>query len=230
MDYEFPTETEDYLRNLFRGAIYNAKRLAEDAVTVFKAGGYPTAQYLALTSMEEVARTMKLRTPFVLPQDSSELEAALKSMAEIIGEFEDKRYSALEIAAYVPAFNAWEMSVDSISRVTERWGADALTKKRLACIQPEFDAEAGTVQFPEEAGSREEAYHFICTAYLLLAEYGDRALNPFPMVSEKPEHVSEAFDFWQSVEAAKSAFLDEFAFKFQPVVKKKPAPVVAPRS
>jgi AbiV family abortive infection protein len=230
MDYEFPPETEDYLRTLFRGAIYNAKRLADDAVTMFKAGGYPTAQYLALTSMEEVARTMKLRTPFILPQDSSELEAALKSMAEIVGEFEDKGYSALEVAPYVPAYNAWEMSVDSISRVTERWGADVLTKKRLACIQPDINTAAGTAQFPEEAGSREEAYHFISTAYLLLAEYGEKALNPFPMVSEKPEQVFEAFDFWQNVEATKSAFLDEFAFKFQPVEKKKPAPVVAPRS
>ncbi len=230
MDYEFPPETEGYLRNLFRGAIYNAKRLADDAVTLFRAESYPTAQYLAMTSMEEVARTMQLRTPFVLPQDSSELEAALKSMAEIAGKFEEMRYTALERAPYVPAHNAWEMSVDSISRITERWGADVLTKKRLACIRPEIDAAGGTVNFPEEAGSRKEAYHFICTAFLLLAEYGEKALNPFPMVSEKPEHVFEAFDFWQGVEAAKSEFLDEFAFKFRPVVKEKPKPVVAPRS
>ncbi len=213
MDFEFPAETEEFLRRLFRGAIYNARRLADDAVATFKAGAYPTAQFLAMTSMEETARTMKLRTPFIMPQSEAELEEALKTMAEILRRFEDRRFTALEIAPYVPAYNAWEMSVDSISRVTERWGADVLTEKRLACIQPDLDHEARAVRFPDEVGSREEAYHFICTAFMLLAEYADQALNPFPLVSEKPEDISESFDFWESVEAAKSAFMDEFAFK-----------------
>ncbi len=213
MDFEFPAETEEFLRRLFRGAIYNARRLADDAVATFKAGAYPTAQFLAMTSMEETARTVKLRTPFVMPQSEAELEEALKAMAEILRRFEDRRFTALEIAPYVPAYNAWEMSVDSISRVTERWGADVLTEKRLACIQPDLDHEARAVRFPDEVGSREEAYHFICTAFMLLAEYADQALNPFPLVSEKPEDISESFDFWESVEAAKSAFMDEFAFK-----------------
>ncbi len=213
MDFEFPAETEEFLRRLFRGAIYNARRLADDAVATFKAGAYPTAQFLAMTSMEETARTVKLRTPFVMPQSEAELEEALKAMTEIFGRFEDRRFTALEIAPYVPAYNAWEMSVDSISRVTERWGADVLTEKRLACIQPDLDHEARAVRFPDEVGSREEAYHFICTAFMLLAEYADQALNPFPLVSEKPEDISESFDFWESVEAAKSAFMDEFAFK-----------------
>lgn len=213
MDFVFPPETEKFLRNLFRGATYDARRLADDAVTMFKTGAYPTAQFLAMTSMEGVARTMKLRTPFVMPQCEAELEEALKTMAEILERFEDRRFTALEIASYVPAYNAWEMSVDSISRVTERWGADVLTEKRLACLQADIRPEAHIAQFPDEVVSRGEAYHFICTAYLLLAEYADKALNPFPMVSEKPEHVSEAFDFWESVEAAKSAFMDEFAFK-----------------
>ncbi len=213
MDFEFPAETEEFLRRLFRGAIYNARRLADDAVATFKAGAYPTAQFLAMTSMEETARTVKLRTPFVMPQSEAELEEALKAMAEILRRFEDRRFTALEIAPYVPAYNAWEMSVDSISRVTERWGADVLTEKRLACIQPDLDHEARAVRFPDEVGSREEAYHFICTAFMLLAEYADKALNPFPLVSEKPEDISESFDFWESVEAAKSAFMDEFAFK-----------------
>ncbi len=213
MDFEFPAETEEFLRRLFRGAIYNARRLADDAVATFKAGAYPTAQFLAMTSMEETARTVKLRTPFVMPQSEAELEEALKAMAEILGRFEDRRFTALEIAPYVPAYNAWEMSVDSISRVTERWGADVLTEKRLACIQPDLDREARAVRFPDEVGSREEAYHFICTAFMLLAEYADKALIPFPLVSEKPEDVSGSFDFWESVEAAKSAFMDEFAFK-----------------
>ena len=213
MDFEFPAETEEFMRRLFRGAIYNARRLADDAVATFKAGAYPTAQFLAMTSMEETARTVKLRTPFVMPQSEAELEEALKAMAEILRRFEDRRFTALEIAPYVPAYNAWEMSVDSISRVTERWGADVLTEKRLACIQPDLDHEARAVRFPDEVGSREEAYHFICTAFMLLAEYADQALNPFPLVSEKPEDISESFDFWESVEAAKSAFMDEFAFK-----------------
>ncbi len=230
MEFEFPPESEEFLRKLFRGAIYNAKRLAEDAVMMFKAEAYPTAEFLALTSMEEVARTMKLRTPFVMPQNSAELESALSSMAQIVGEFEGRRFSAMEIAPYIPAYNAWEMSVDSISRVTERWGADVLANKRSACLQPDIDAEERAVRFPQEVGSRQEAYHFICTAFLLLAEYGDRALNPFPMVSEKPEHVSEAFDFWENVEAARSDFMDEFAYKFHPQEKRKPAPVVGPRS
>ena len=132
MDFEFPAETEEFLRRLFRGAIYNARRLADDAVATFKAGTYPTAQFLAMTSMEETARTVKLRTPFVMPQSEAELEEALKAMAEIFERFEDRRFTALEIAPYVPAYNAWEMSVDSISRVTERWGADVLTSSRIS--------------------------------------------------------------------------------------------------
>lgn len=208
--YKIPAKTEEYLRDFLRGILSNAQRLAGDAVTLFERGSYPSAQFLAMSAMEEMAKLQELRRPFIAIREERDLDAALAALEEKLAEGREKQKTWFEAASYMVVEDPkeWAHIVDMVSRLVRTWGRDTLLKKRLSSLVVDSDVADRKVSNPDRAVSREDAYYFICAAQEMIVDYGDKAIDPFPLEGGNP---FETFDLWKSADQALRDFMQKHA-------------------
>ncbi|HJM41895.1 MAG: AbiV family abortive infection protein [Nitrospinota bacterium] len=186
--YKVPAETEEFLRDFLRGALSNAQRLAGDAIALFERGSYPSAQFLALPAMEEMAKIQKIRRPFIVIREKADLDAALAGLEEKLAEGRETQKTWFEAASYMVVEDPkeWAHIVDMVSRMVRTWGRDALLEKRLESLAVDADVAEKKVSRPDRAVTRENAYYFICAAQEMIVDYGDKAIDPYPPGGREP--------------------------------------------
>lgn len=207
--YEIPPDLEGFLRGLFRGMIGNAKRLVGDAVFLFERGSYPSAQFLAMSAMEEMARLQEMRRPFIILRKKEDLDDALAHLESCLAEHRERQTTAFQAAPYAQIENPkeWAHVVDMVTRLVRTRGRQEILKTRLRSLMMDADVSAKTVSKPA-AVTRQDAYYFICAAHEMIADYGDKGLNPFPLAAGDP---SEGFDLWQWADRAEKEFQRKYA-------------------
>lgn len=208
--YEVPSDLEDYLRKFFRGILANAQRLVEDAVFLFEKGSYPSAQFLAISSMEEMAKLQLLRQPFIYVSSEEDMQKALDGLESSLTEHREKTSTWYQAASYMDVEDPkeWAHVVDMVSRIVRTWGRDELIEKRLSSLSVDSDVSAKEVSNPSDAVTRDNAYYFICTAQEMIVDYGDKALDPFPLEGGDS---FESFDLWKSANESLKNFMREHA-------------------
>ena len=208
--YKVPAETEEFLRDFLRGTLSNAQRLAGDAIALFERGSYPSAQFLALSAMEEMAKLQELRRPFIAIREKADLDAALAGLEEKLAEGRQRQKTWFEAASYMVVDDPkeWAHIVDMVSRMVRTWGRDALVEKRLESLAVDANVAERKVSKPDQAVTREDAYYFICAAQEMIVDYGDKAIDPFPLEGGNP---FETFDLWQSADQALRDFMQKHA-------------------
>lgn len=210
--YKVPDELEDYLRKLFRGVLTNAQRLSKDAVSLFEQGSYPSAQFLALNSMEEMAKLQEIRQPFIYVRSEEDMEKALGDLASRLADHREKTTTWFRAAPYMDLEDPkeWAHVVDMVSRMVRTWGRDELIHKRLSSISVDSDVSAREIFSPSAAVTRDDAYYFICAAQEMIVDYGDKAVDPFPLEGADP---FESFELWKSAEGALKDFMRKHAVR-----------------
>ena len=210
--YKVPDELEDYLRKLFRGVLTNAQRLSRDAVSLFEQGSYPSAQFLALSSMEEMAKLQEIRQPFIYVRSEEDMEKALGDLASRLADHREKTTTWFRAAPYMDLEDPkeWAHVVDMVSRMVRTWGRDELIHKRLSSISVDSDVSAREISSPSAAVTRDDAYYFICAAQEMIVDYGDKAVDPFPLEGADS---FESFELWKSAEGALKDFMRKHAVR-----------------
>jgi AbiV family abortive infection protein len=209
--YEIPADVESFVKDFFRKMIDNAKRLVEDAVFLYERGSYPSCQFLAMTAMEEIAKLQEIRKPFIVVRKKEDLDAALAHLESILAEHREKQTTAFQAAPYMDLKDPkeWAHIVDMVSRMVRMWGRDKLLENRLSSLVVGADVPERKISEPA-AVPQQDAYYFICAAYQMIAEYGDKGLDPFPLVGGD---TSEGFDLWQWADQSEQDFQKKYAIR-----------------
>ncbi|MFQ5912008.1 MAG: AbiV family abortive infection protein [Nitrospinota bacterium] len=210
--YQLPPDLEGFLRDLLRKVIDNARRLVGDAVCLFERGSYPSAQFLALSAMEEMAKLQEIRRPFVVVRTKEDLDDALGHLESYLAEHREKQTTAFQAAPYLEIEDPkeWGHIVDMVSRLVRTWGREKILKSRISSLVVDADVRAKEVSDPAEAVTREDAYYFICAAHEMIADYGDKGLDPFPLAAVDS---SEGFDLWKWADEAQKDFMKKHAIR-----------------
>ncbi len=208
--YEMPADLQGFVRDLFRRMIDNAKRLVGDAVSLFENGSYPSAQFLAMSAMEEMAKLHEIRRPFIVVRKKEDLDAALTHLDATLSEHREKRTTAFQAAPYMKVEDPkeWAHIVDMVSRLVRTRGRDDLVRRRFTSLMVDAEVPAKEISDPAEAVTREDAYYFICEAHEMIADYGDKGLDPFPLAVGDS---SEGIDLWAWADRAQKDFMKKHA-------------------
>lgn len=156
---------------LLRKSIFaNAKRLLFDSEKLFNEGSYPSAAFLAITSIEEIG---KLYDVLIAYHKINENKFDAK---EFYSRF--RNHKMKHLSSFTKAIEPAKIS-KNILHLWEIITDDKLMTIRNNCLYEDVDVLKETISSPSSKLTRNEASYFIETAYEVLLSQIDSAFGHF---------------------------------------------------
>lgn len=161
---------QSFFLSLRKSIFANAKRLLFDSEKLFKEGSFPSAAFLAITSIEEIG---KLYDVLIAHHKINKGKFNIK-------EFYDRfrNHKMKHLSSFTKAIQSTKIS-KKISRLWELIADNRLMTIRNNCLYEDVDILKEIISSPSATLSRDEAYYFIETAYEVLLSQLDSAFGHF---------------------------------------------------